>query len=41
MYSIILINIFLTRNRSSEGLEVKDAFFCAEQTFTKNGEFEK
>jgi hypothetical protein len=33
--------MFLTRHRSSEGLEVKDAFFCAEQTFSKNGELEK
>jgi hypothetical protein len=40
-YSRIPNDVFLTRNYFSEGLEVKDAFFCALETFSRNGEFEK
>jgi len=32
-YSRIPNDIFLKRNCFSEGLEVKDVFFCAEETF--------
>jgi hypothetical protein len=37
-YSRIPNDILLTRNRFSESLEVKDAFLCAEKTFSRNGE---
>jgi hypothetical protein len=40
-YSRTAKDMYLTRNRSGEGLEVKDAFLCTEKTFLMTGAFGK